>query len=164
MKKTEKACRHLVFTDLILYGLRTLINIINNFYTIEWKSYIAEKINVLVYGSGSSVNLMGTVIPAFGMMWFFIVLFLGRTLFDYLHLKLKKIEFIATVLISTMIGIVLGYVQWLPLSFDVALAVMPFFWFGDYLKHVNLKRKRAAGCIVSLFIWGITFVNVKSYA
>ena len=73
------------------------------------------------------------------MMWFFIVLFLGRTLFDYLHLKLKKIEFIAAVLISTMIGIVLGYVQWLPLSFDVALAVMPFFWFGDYLKGVLFR-------------------------
>ena len=49
MKKTEKACEHLVFTALFLYGLRLLINIINNFHTIEWKSYIAEKINVLGY-------------------------------------------------------------------------------------------------------------------
>ncbi|RKI88676.1 hypothetical protein D7V94_19055 [Parablautia intestinalis] len=157
VKKTEKACRHLVFTALILYGLRTLVNIVNNFHTIEWKGYIAEKINVLVYGSGSNVIVSGTVIPAFGMMWFFVVLFWGRTLFDYLHLKLKKIKFIVAILMSTMIGIVLGCVQWLPLSFDVALVVMPFFWFGDYLKHANLNRKRAAGCIVSLLIWGITF-------
>lgn len=81
-------------------------------------------------------------IPAFGMLWFFLVLFCGRTLCDYLHLRLSSAKFIAATLICTITGIALGHIQWLPLSLDISLAVMPFFGFGNYLKNVDMGYKR----------------------
>lgn len=157
MKKTRKAFKHLIFSALILYGLRTLINIVNNFQSIEWKSYIAEKINVLVYGSGVNVNISNATIPAFGMMWFFVALFFGRTLFDYLHLRLTGTKYVLAIVMCTIVGVALGNIQWLPLSMDVALAAMPFFWFGNYLKKVDLSDKCILKCLIFLVVWGLTF-------
>jgi len=152
-EKTKKAFRHLIIPALVLYGLRTLINIINNIATIEWSSYIVEKASTLVWGSGVNVTLPDRVIPAFGMMWFFVALFCGRTLFDYLHLKMNNIMFVVVICICTISGVILGSAQWLPLSFDVALAAMPFFWFGHYLKRVDISNKTALCGVVSFVVW-----------
>lgn len=139
------------------------MNVIHNFSAIEWRNYIAEIINVLVYGSGVNVRISGTVIPALGMMWFFLALFLGRTFFDYLHLKLDRKAFIVSLCICTLLGIGFGYVQWLPLSLDIALAVMPFFMFGNNLKKVNLSNKQIlVGASISFVAWICSFAPIYS--
>ena len=125
--KTRKAFKHLIVPAISLFGLRVLINIFNNYHSIEWRSYAVEKINVLIYSSGVNVNIAEATIPALGMMWFFIVLFCGRTLFDYFNLTLAGGKFILVIVVCTIAGIALGNLQWLPLSLDIALSVMPFF-------------------------------------
>ncbi len=158
VKKTEKAFKHLIVPAVVLYGLRVAINIVCHYSTIEWKSYVIEKINVLVYGSGVNVDVMGISIPAMGMFWFLIVLFLGRSFFDYLHLKLTNKSFVVVIVICTLLGIAFGKFQWLPFSFDLALAVMPFFYFGNYLKSIDMKQKTVLFGSVSFIIWVGTLI------
>lgn len=155
VKKTEKAFKHLIVPAVVLYGLRIAINIVCHYSTIEWKSYVIEKINVLVYGSGVEVDVMGVWVPAMGMFWFLIVLFLGRSLFDYLHLKLnnKNKAFVVAIVVCTLLGIAVGKFQWLPFSFDLALAVMPFFYFGNYLKSIDMQKKQILFGSASFIIW-----------
>lgn len=85
---------------------------------------------------------MGVSVPAIGMVWFLIVLFLGRSLFDYLHLKLGHKQFVIAILICTSLGVAFGKFQWLPFSFDCALAVMPFFYFDSYSKPTDYQEKQ----------------------
>lgn len=160
VQKTKRAFRHLIIPALIIYLLRIIVFIVNNAGTIEWKGFLTEKINVLIYSSGSDVNISGVVIPAFGMMWFFVALFIGRSLFDYLHLNLKDTAFIISICICTLLGIGIGMLQWLPLSFDIALAVMPFFLFGSYLKRIDMSKKSILFCIISFVIWCLVFVAI----
>ena len=153
VRKTEKAFCHLVIPYIALYGLQIIIYIIGNFASIEWKSYLVERINVFVFGSGISVNVMGTSVPAIGILWFLVSLFLGRSVFDYLHLKLNNNQFKIVVIICALVGAAFGRLQWLPLSFDVALAVMPFFYVGDFLKNVDMKRRSLQYGFISFVIW-----------
>ena len=90
LKKAERSFLHLVLPAIYIYVLRLLIYIVPNFKVIEWDKFFAEKLNILMYSSGSPVCLPDYTIPAFGMMWFFVVLFLARTFFDYICLKMKR--------------------------------------------------------------------------
>lgn len=158
ISKTEKAFCHLIIPAVVLYGLQIIWNIIKNFPSIVLKSYLIERINVFVYGSGVNVNIMGANVPAIGIPWFLIALFLGRSLFDYLHLKLNNKQFMVAIIICTLAGVAFGKLQWLPLSFDIALSIMPFFYFGDYLKNVDMKNKTLQYGCISLGVWVITLL------
>ena len=157
LKKAEKSFKRLIIPALLIYLIRILIYVTHNFTSINWKLFIVEKINTLVYGSGVDVLLAGGVVPAFGMMWFLLVLFTGRTLFDYIHLKLSKIGFIVCVFISSVLGVILGHVQWLPFSFDIVLSVMPFFLCGFCLRKIYDKAD-------NIFVWYFFFVSFLIWA
>lgn len=156
--KTEKAFRHLFIPVVVLYALQIILEIIQNYASVEWKSYFPERINVFVYGSGVKVNVMGTYVPAIGIPWFLIALFLGRSLFDYLHLKLNIKRFMVVITICTLAGVTFAKLQWLPFSFDIALAIMPFFYFGNYLKNVDMKNKSLQYACISFGVWTITLL------
>ena len=157
LRKTEKSFKRLIIPALIIYFIRIFIYVVHNFTSINWKLFIVEKINTFVYGSGVDASVAGGVIPAFGMMWFLLVLFIGRTMFDYIHLKLSKTGFVFSVFICSVLGVFLGYVQWLPFSFDVALSVMPFFLCGFCLRKIYDKTDK-------LFVWYFFFVSFLIWA
>lgn len=159
VKKTEKSFSRLIIPALLIYLFRILIYVVHRFHSINWDSFIIEKINVLVYGSGVDVTVGGGRVPAFGMMWFLLVLFTGRTLFDYMHLKLSKKNFILCVFVCSVIGVVLGQIQWLPFAFDITFAIMPFFICGFYCRKLYDKSDRLLGFnsfFVLLIIWGFS--------
>lgn len=157
LRKTEKSFKRLIIPALIIYFIRIFIYVVHYFTSIKWKLFIVEKINTFVYGSGVDASVAGGVIPAFGMMWFLLVLFIGRTLFDYIHLKLSETGFILCALISSVLGVILGRIQWLPFSFDVTLSIMPFFICGFYLRKMYDK-------MADLFAWYFFFVSFLIWA
>lgn len=157
LNKTEKSFKRLIVPALIIYLIRILIYVVHRFNSINWKLFVVEKINTLVYASGVDVPLAGGVVSAFGMMWFLIVLFTGRTLFDYIHLKLSEIDFVLSVFISSILGVILGRIQWLPFSFDITLSIMPFFICGFYLRKMYDK-------MTHLFVWHFFFVSFLIWA
>ena len=119
INKTEKAFRHLVIPACVIFSIQTILKI---FTKCEGgRLFLARIINIFVYSSGCQVRIGSETIPEIGMIWFFIALFLGRSLFDYLHLKLNKKLFVTVICTFSIAGVVIGRIQYLPLSFDVIL-------------------------------------------
>lgn len=163
IRKSERAFSHLIVPACILFIIQTLT---------KWNgesisSFVIKTINTFIYSSGCSVRIGTETIPEIGMVWFFFALFLGRILFDYLHLKLNKVWFIIAVCLLSVIGVIIGKLQYLPFSFDVILAILPLLAFGDYLKHINLRKHLIIYTVVSFIIWlstfGVEFFIKNSY-
>lgn len=158
VKKTKKAFFHLIIPVLILFGIRIGIDVAKNFSTIDAVPYAAMRINQLVYSAGYIVKVGDATISGIGMLWFLVVLFIGRSFYDYLHLKFKPVSFYIMIAVCTAIGFVLSFIQWLPLSFDVALVILPLFLFGTFLKKIKIERWTILLMIVSVCVWAGTFL------
>ena len=97
------------------------------------------KLFTLIFASGVSLTYNGFEISSLGIPWFFFALFLGRSIFDYVHLAMKEEpKVILCCSLIGMIGVLYGQIQWLPFSLDIALAVMPLFYFGYFRKKFTL--------------------------
>ena len=55
--------------------------------------------------------------------------------------------------ICSIAGVILGKIQWLPFSFDIALAVQPFFLFGEWLKKYDIGQKTVKKAALWLIAW-----------
>ena len=170
LKNTGKAFRHLVLTALAIYFLREIVlavmdciqNSSSFLDTIIYRGSIS--INTLVYSSGAMGEVNGASIWALGIPWFLIALFFGRTLFDYLHMRLSKKAFCSVIVLCSILGVILGYVQWLPFSFDIALAIQPFFLFGLWLKRFVWEKRAIPTLLISLMVWGLLFTVTWLYS
>lgn len=168
LSKTEKAFKHLVIPVLFLHFLKVVIELYQEIcvymHKINWVSFLAEKLNILVYSSGMEVKLQTTNILAIGAIWFCVALFLGRSIFDYLHLKIKEEKYFVTVItICAISGVFIGSkIQGLPLNLDIALACMPFFYFGYYLKGYNVTEKIKTTTITFFIIW-VLGISISYY-
>lgn len=165
--KSEKAFKHLVIPACVLFAIQSFLFVFTNWQGESKYSYITKTINTFVYSSGCQVKIGTETIPEIGMIWFFTALFLGRIIFDYLHLKLKKKPFIIVICLLSIVGVTIGRLQYLPLSFDVVLAILPFLAFGNVLKYIDLKKHLLIYSIFSFCIWvstfGIEFFIKNSY-
>lgn len=143
--KTKSAFKHLILPGIYVYFATVLYFVLKNFYIFsspdDTKSFFIQKGLTLLYFSACDVNINSVKIEAIGPIWFLAALFLGRTLFDYLHLKFSNIKLIIICIILSLLGVFLGNTQWLPFSMDIVFALMPIFYFGSvfYIFHVENK-------------------------
>ena len=139
-----------------MFLIRALINLWKNRASIKIVTWLATQINVLIFASGQPVILIESRINEVGMAWFIVVLFGGRTLFDYIQLSCNKKKQLIICIILTLCGICLGYVQWLPFSLDLVLACLPFFVTGFYLrKNIGVLAKN-----MLMFFCGIIWIVI----
>lgn len=162
MNKLKKSFMHLVVPAFVLFFMRIIIQIISNFSDFKsfdyCKEFFERKLLTFLFSSGVSVNIAYRKIPALGMPWFLIVLFLGRSLFDFLHLKLNKKMLVFVCTILSIIGVIIGQVQWLPFSYDIVLAIMPLFLMGYLFKGSNAENKIYTKMVIYFGIWLLTFL------
>lgn len=165
--KTEKSFKHLFLLAAYIYLLDMLINILKSFSKIsEYSIYdikcnLANKINVFIMGSGVDFFINGTIISPIGIPWFLFTLFFGRTLFDYLNMRLSKMKLYIYVVVCSILGVGLGSVQWLPFSIDIALAIQPFFLFGDWLKGGFVEKNTIKKLVISFIVWAFLFFTAN---
>ena len=166
-QKMKKSFRHLILPTIIIYLLQIIIEVILTFNQISFLDYFLTKTYVAVFASGYDLKFGSKTIVGIGAVWFFVVLFISKTLYDYLHLKLKQNVFIIVVLLLSVCGVVIGNLQALPLSFDIALVVLPLYLVGKYIQQNTLLIKNTVILPISLLIWGLTFFleyTVKGYS
>lgn len=138
--KTEKSFTHLILPAVAIHAFGTAIGFvmfyptISNYNPDEFKSYLANIILVFVAGSGAPTRVGATEINLLGIPWFLITMFFGRGLFDYCHLKLSRNKLVLASCFCSVLGLILGRIQWLPFSFDITLAIQPLFLFGYAVK------------------------------
>lgn len=175
VEKTERAFIHLILPAIGIYFFRTVIKIVNDwvmlntyvqkFDLLALRDYLANIINVFIVGSGVSVKIDCATIDALGIPWFLLVLFCGRTLFDYLQLKLEKKRFYIAIAICSIGGICFGKIQPLPLSFDIALSIQPLFLFSCFLRTYDIEKETLKKCIqyAILFVGGVCIIYLISH-
>ncbi len=160
VRNTKRAAVHLLLPALAIFLLRTAVSLFESSDPIDWRSFFVERIQMLIYSSGVDMTVNGTVIPAFGMMWFLVVLFISRSLFDYQRYHLKRSMFHVTILLCTMLGICISRLQWLSLSLDIALSVMVFYSVGEKLREINDIKNPALCLIISFAVWSVSFAII----
>lgn len=168
--KTKKAFRHLIIPAIVVFVILVILECVKNPQVITSLGYWREKLYTFVYASGVETGYSGVNVGAIGMIWFFFALFIGRTIFDYLHLKIQNDTclFILSC-ISCMFGIILGQIQWLPFSMDIALAIMPFFFWGYHMKKMDVtdrpwKKFLFWGIVwIALYLLGEPNYEIRSY-
>lgn len=162
VRKTEKAFKHLMFPAIIMFCLNVIICFFKNQISLadmtSVKIFVKESILTAVFASGVDVKVLDSSIYAIGIPWFLVVLFIGRTLFDYINLRLKYNKMVITCIILSVIGVLFGKIQWLPLSFDIVLAVLPFFVLGNQAKKNNFEKNAILKFIISFVVWILLFV------
>lgn len=163
VRKTEKAFLHLIIPYFICFIYSVCWSLIGNVKIFasmsSLKEFVADKILQFIFASGMTVDIQGGTVRPVGLTWFFVVLFLSRTIFDYVHLKIhyeKKIILLCT--IFSTIGVLLGKIQKLPFSLDICFAIMPFLYFGTQLKRLCLEEKWGEKLVLFTITWIGLFV------
>lgn len=155
IRKTKKAAVHLLVPVLILFIINICYSLYINSSLLFDLHFWRGKVFSVLFSSGVETSFGNFVVPALGMPWFFVALFVGRSLYDYLHMKLNGSNYLLGVcILLSLIGIVLGYTNWLPFSLDVVLAIMPLFYYGDNMKKENYNQS----IIISFVCWAVLFL------
>ncbi len=159
MKKIKKAWRQLIIPAIVVYLLRTGVSIWQDVNLLGDASYWKGVLCTFFFASGVEIGnsgiFGGIAVEAMGIPWFFFALFFGRSLYDYFHLACSKRQLLLLCGATSVVGVVLGMVQWLPFSLDIALAVQPFFYLGDWLKGVEIEK----GSWKLLIVFGVVWLS-----
>lgn len=174
VRKAEKNFKHLILPALLIYFVflsYIVTKCISEFYSWEViKKFIRDSILTLVFSSGVKVHVLSAEIKGLGIPWFLVVMFLGKTLFDYLHLKLSEKKLLISCLLFSITGVVISKIQWLPLSFDIVLVIMPIFYIGYIFKKIQVTYRPVlkfllfgAGWFVTLYLCYKANVGCSGY-
>lgn len=168
--KTEKAFKHLIIPAMFLSIISIMKfaiseNISNNLASV--KLFAKQIILMGTFASGVDVDIFGEGVPAIGLQWFLVVLFCGRSLFDYCNLRVKNNRLLYLSIIVSILGVFIGKIQKLPLSFDVALAIFFFFWLGKNFDKFQIEKNTYKKLFLSLTVWiallAVTYLYAHSY-
>lgn len=167
VKKIELSFIKLIFPligyAILLILFEAAISIeLNNF---DMSDIVSKGINSLVYANGVDVHVQNAIIPAIGIVWFMITLFLSKTLFGYICFKLQspKKQFVVSIMCGVL-GMIIGHFQWLPFTLDIVLQVMPFFYLGNLIKQFKLQDRTIIKMLICGIIWFAIFMFYYTYA
>ena len=166
IRKSIKAFQHLIIPAFIIFIITFIYNFITSLSTFRSTAHVSgflvRELLTLFFCSGSSriPDNFPVAVPPIGIPWFLVVLFLSRTLFDYLHLTLSRISLLLVSGVLAVCGVIIGHFFWLPLSFDIVFAIMPFFCFSIYFRNFNLKDRVFSKFFIYFFIWITLFLII----
>lgn len=153
-KKMIKGMCHLLSPAIITFAIMILYQCVIDTSLITNWVYWKGKIYTLIFASGVNTTINEFEVNAIGIPWFFFALFIGRSIFDLLHQKFRdSYALLAICCMVGMIGIIFGRIQWLPFSMDIALAILPFFYFGNWLKGKTMSEHSLRDLLVYGIVW-----------
>lgn len=157
-KKFIRGIKHLLGPAIITYIIIIIYQCIIDHSLLLNSRFWKGKFYTLLFSSGVNTTFCDFEVSAIGIPWFFFALFIGRTIFELLHQKFEDdVTLLMMCCIICMIGITFGKFQWLPFSMDIALAIMPFFYFGNSLKEKKIDIHPVRDMLIYGLIWICTF-------
>ena len=105
-----------------------------------------------IWAGGEEYTIAGFTIPAMGMTWFLVTLFILRNTYDFLQFHSKKNMTLISVC-ATILGITVGLWFQLPFNLDLVLFSFAFYHCGQFLSR-NAVRVSAPKFAVSAILWG----------
>lgn len=155
-RNTVRAFKHLIIPTLCLFAIQTVLDLLKETGVSDWQFW-KDKAMKLLFASGVDVHIADYTVPAMGMLWFLAVLFSARSLYDWLQLNIKSCKFYIILSVFTCLGVICGQYLQLPFSFDIALAVLPFFGCGQMWKN-RQKTISSISTWLLLLVWVSTLV------
>lgn len=157
--KQKKAAKHLLVPAVVTFVIAILIEAVQNISQLSRFEYWQGKLYTFIIGSGVDVEYSGIPVEALGIAWFFFALFIGRAIFDYIHLSMKDdSQLLVVSMIVGAIGMIWGMLMQLPFSFDIALAIMPFFYWGYRMKRMDMTKAPLKKALIWGVIWIVTLM------
>ncbi len=155
MEKTKRGARHLLIPVVLIWLLQLAFFWSDQGKSIELTEYLRDALKRLLFSSGASITHDSETIAPLGMLWFLVVLFLGRLLYNSVKLLFEEKQ---QIFISLLLGFLGILSEALPFSGDIVLAVQPFFWLGDRMsRSAYWKEKRESRYFIPAFLlWIVT--------
>ena len=149
IKNTTKSFRKLIISAYTIWIIRIFAYHFVHGDNYSTKQYILSAI----YASGKDTKWFDTYIPAFGMMWFLIALFISRIICDLIWLNIKS-AVIRNIIVSILCMIGIAIPVYLPISLDVGCVAVFFYHIGRTIRERNnLLDKKSV-----LFFAGIMWI------
>lgn len=169
--KIKKSARHLLIPILFVWCFLIVYEVITSPDTSLNLSYFKLKIYTLFFTSGVDIMYADMIIPAIGIPWFFMALFIGRTIFDYIQMTFHPNQLPIICSLVTLCGVLCGCVLWLPFSLDISFATVLFFFAGYKLKSYDMTKHSFCNSLLRivfylilwLFTLWLTFPNPDNW-
>jgi len=159
----RKSFHSLVIPYAIVCIISAVLDVDQNAGTIPNYQVFLDRIADMLLGM-SKISTYFNSFQSVWLMWFVICLFISRILYVTIMSHLTQFSYLLQItflLLLASVGMVVGTrIAYLPWSLDVALAVLPFMWFGDYLHKSGVLNKLnfKLMCIATI-IWGILGIS-----
>nr|WP_144365085.1 acyltransferase family protein [Lacrimispora amygdalina] len=143
--KTKRSFKRLMGPFFLIDIIQTVIYLLRHLFNIFQDgsflmNYLEQRILSGIFSSGVSISVLNATVLYVGVIWFFPAIFLGKSLFDYLHLKLTNRQLPLYCLLFSILGVLIGQIQPLPFSFDIVLAILPLFYVGSHFDRFQVKE------------------------
>ncbi len=146
--RIKKTAKGLLIPAFLLWAIRLIIYLI-----IGRVNYSLPQVFLsAVWAGGEEYTIAGFTIPAIGMTWFLVTLFILRNTYDFLHFYFNYYMTLISVC-ATILGITVGLWFQLPLNFDLALFSFAFYHCGQLLSR-NAVRASVPKFAASTILWG----------
>lgn len=121
-----------------------------------------EIVKYFVWGNGCDYSFLGTSFAGIGPIWFLIVLFFSKIIFDCINLKLnisknKEKNALIIYCFSLIAGIELGHLAWYPQGFDLMFIFLFYLYIGSLLgRYMDKNQNHSNLCFaIAFLIWTI---------
>ncbi len=161
--KAKHSFKRLMLPFFIIYTIQTVVYLFRNLSAIQqdlsfFTTYITNRILTGIFARGVTISVFGTKITHIGVIWFFPALFIGKTLFDYMHYWFTEKQLPVFCVLCSIAGVLIGKLTCLPFSFDVVLVIIPLFYIGQHFNVFNVKKSPLTKFFIYSFIWGILLI------
>ena len=148
LTKTKRRAIHLLIPYFIIFVIITIVDIAYLKSDASDPNWWYQNI-IRFVGVEQDGNLY------MGPVWFLMAQFTGQSIFDLLHLTIKKDSylFIIVAILSTL-GVLMGQTTIsYPFTLDMVLSSMFFFFAGYKLKNFDFGKHQIAKFLVCLILW-----------
>ena len=150
---------HLLFPAIVFWALHGIA-----YYALFHSQlgtptqYFGKQLLSLLWASGQDISISSLEIPMLGIFWFVFALFVGRSIFDYIHMRGGIKAAVVLSLSLGIIGVLVGSRQPLPIAFDCALAIQPFLALGMLFREKKREKAHLWYVIIGLSLWALTII------
>lgn len=155
-EKMQKFMHRLIVPAMVLF----CINAVAHYFTAQssgLNTYCKDCLLTLLYSSGVTVYTVNHIVEPIGIIWFFFVMFSARALYDIMAILLTPSTLLSSAILISVLGIFLGYTLYLPFSFDISMAVLPFFFMGNKMKEWDWDKLRKNWSLPIILLWLSSF-------
>lgn len=136
--RAKKMFTKLLFPAYIIYFIRLPLYkfLLGTSYTMS------QVFKTALWASGTNGQFLGLTFNAFGMMWFMVVLFGVRNVYDLIALLVPKKALTIFTLFISILGMIIGKYAYLPFSFDLVMTSLILFHVGYLIKKHNIFNNK----------------------